>query len=308
MSKLTNVKGLPAALGKAMESDPYSAGDSDYTATSLLRPVQMRALEQRYREQLQEDVEDGLYRLYGQVAHGILERANMADLAEKRFFSVFVVNGKEFKVSAQLDTLALESGALTDFKFTTSWGFKEGEPPKAEWVAQLNIQLELLRRNGLDAKALQIVGLLRDWQISQAKSSDSYPQAPVAVVPIQMWSREQTVSFIELRIAEHEAAKMTPDQMLPECSFDERFAGKESWAVVKKGKGGKDRAISGGVQYSQELAETICAKNPGTRVQYRREDPCKRCENYCSVSEYCQQFKRLTANEQTDAEEKKDAV
>src|SRR4051812_9214798 len=98
MSKLTNVSGLPAALGKAMENDSYNSGDSDYTATSLLRPVQMKALEERYHDKLQEDVEDGLYRLYGQVAHGILERANMADLAEKRFFSVFTVNGKDFKV------------------------------------------------------------------------------------------------------------------------------------------------------------------------------------------------------------------
>src|SRR6185437_14380265 len=98
---------------------------------------------------------DGLYRLYGQVAHGILERANMADLAEKRLFITVEVNGVKYKVSAQFDTLAIAGEILSDFKFTTAWGFKKDTAPKADWVAQLNIQLECLRQNGLDAKKLQ---------------------------------------------------------------------------------------------------------------------------------------------------------
>ncbi len=308
MRGLTNISGLPDALIKAMENDPYSSGGSDYTATSLIKPVQIKALEDRHADKIQEDAEDGLYRLYGQVAHGILERANRIDLAEKRFFSTFTVGGKDFIVSAQLDTLSVTNETLSDFKFTTSWGFKKSSPPKADWIAQLNIQLELMRRNGLDAKKLQIIGLLRDWQIRDSKTNPDYPPAPVAVLEIPMWSRAQTCSFIEMRIAEHEKAKITPDQMLPECSFEDRYAGKESWAVVRNGKGGKSRAINGGVQFSQELAESICAKNPGTRVEYRREDPTKRCQFYCKSSEFCFQFKRLAANTQTDAEEKKDAV
>lgn len=302
--KLTNNSGLPDALVKALLNDTYNSGDSDYTATSLLKPVQLKALSERYHDQLEEEAEDGLYRLYGQVAHGILERANMLDLAEKRFFTV--ISNK--KVSAQLDTLSIADGILSDFKFTTSWGFKKDSPPKADWIAQLNIQLELLRRNGFDAKKLQIIGLLRDWQIREAKLNPNYPQSPVAVVEIPMWSREQTVSFIEMRIAEHETAKIMSDEVLPECSFEERFAGKEAWAVVKAGKGGKSRAIKNGVQFSQELAEIICADNPGTRVEYRRDDPFKRCENYCSVSKFCKQYQRLSAIKQADAEEIKDEV
>lgn len=301
--KLTNNSNLPEALLKAIENDPYDAGDSDYTATSLIRPVQMGALEDRYAEQITEDVEDGLYRLYGQVAHTILERANLTDLAERRFFGLFTVNGKDFKVSAQLDTLSVTNGTLSDFKFTTAWGFKKSSPPKFDWMAQLNIQLELMRRNGFDASKLQIIGLIRDWQIRDSKTNPDYPQAPVATHDIPIWSREQTVAFIEMRIAEHEKARLTPDQMLPECSFEERFAGKESWAVVRAGKGGKTRAINGGVQFSEELAQSICSSNPGTHVEHRREDPTKRCLFYCNVSQFCKQFQALSPTKQASEEE-----
>lgn len=282
MSQITNRSNLPAALIAAMKNDPYDKGDSDFTATSLIKPVRIAKLEKIHEHEISEDAEDGLYRLYGQVAHGILERANDLDLAEKRFFSKFTVNGKEYKVSAQLDTLSLTDGTLSDFKFTTSWGFKTNQPPKPEWVAQLNIQLELLRRNGLDAKSLQIIGLLRDWQHNSAKSDMFYPQAPVATMPIIIWPREQTVSFIKMRIAAH------VDSALPECDEGERWAKPATWAVIKRG--GK-RAISGGVQLSEEGAQLVCAENPGTFVQFRQGEST-RCENYCRVSEFCTQFQK----------------
>lgn len=294
--KLTNRTGLPDALVRAITNDSYDKGDSDYTATSLIKPARLTALEKRHEHEITEDVVDNLWRLYGQVAHGILERANAIDLAEKRLFSTFTVGGREYKVSAQLDTLSLADGMLSDFKFTTSFGFKEDKGPKPEYVAQLNIQLELLRRNGLDAKSLQIIGLLRDWQINQAKASPDYPQAPIAVVDIPMWSREQTVSYIEMRIAEHEAAKVE----LPECSSEERWARPDTWAVIKRG--GK-RAINGGVQFSQELAQEISSKNPGTDVHFRPGESV-RCESYCSVAQYCsiyQRTKNANANESESA-------
>lgn len=302
--KLTNNSGLPEALVKAMQNDSYDSAGSDYTATSLIKPIQIRALEERHAAEIEEEAESGLYRLYGQLAHGLIERANMADLAEKRFF--MEVAGK--KISAQIDTLSLKDGVLTDFKFTTAWGFHKGKPPKQDWIVQMNIQLELLRQNGLDASKLQIIGLLRDWQIRDSKEKSEYPQRPVAVMEIPVWAREQTIAYITMRVAEHEKAKFTPSEMLPECSFEERFAGKQSWAVVKNGKGGKSRAIPGGVQFSEEAAQKICESNPGTRIEYRREDPTKRCLYYCNVSQFCHQFKRLTAIKQAGAEEVKDEV
>lgn len=287
--KITNKSGLPDAIVRAMENDPYDSGNSDFTATGLLKPPRMTQLEKIYKDEIQEDAEDGLYRLYGQLVHVLLERANLDDLAERRFFSDFTVNGCVYKVSAQFDTLCLKNDTLTDYKFTTSWGFKKDSGPKPEWIAQLNIQLELLRRNGFDAKVLNIVGLLRDWQINMAKSDQNYPQSPVATHNIPIWTREQTVSFIEMRIAMHVSA----EEALPNCTDDDQWMREKTWAVVKNG--GK-RAINGGVQFSQDLAEAISAKTPGTHVEYR---PGKRtrCEDYCAAAPFCSQYQKTLKSE-----------
>src|SRR5690606_35269178 len=104
---------------------------------------------------------------------------------EKRFFAKIDVNGTFYKISGQTDSLSLTDDVLTDWKFVTAWKFKNGKANDPDWVAQLNMQLELLRQNGLNASKLQIVGLLRDWSKLEAKRAlesaapDSYPQNPV---------------------------------------------------------------------------------------------------------------------------------
>lgn len=279
-TKLTNKMGLPDAIVNAMMNDPYSKGNSDYSATELLKPARIRALTERHRHEIVEDVEDGLYRLYGQIIHGILERGNAKDLAEKRFFAEF---GSKI-ISAQLDTMTLdESGILSDFKFTTAWKFKKNSPPEPDWVAQLNIQAELLRRNGIYPKKLQIIGLIRDHSKLEAKRNPDYPDSPFSIVNIEMWSSEKTAAFIEMRIAEHEAAK----ENLPECAESDRWAKPNIYAVVKGA-----RAVSGGVQFSEKAAQEILEKTPGARLEFRPGENV-RCANYCAVSQFCTQYQNM---------------
>lgn len=215
---LTNKYNLPNAIMRAIANDSYNKGECDFSVTELLTPSRQWALKQEHEEELQEDVSDRLWSLYGQVAHLIVERANLKDLAEKRFF----MEVDEYTLSGQIDSLSIEDGILSDFKFTTVWGFMKGAPPKDEWVAQLNMQLELLRQNGLDANELRIVGLLRDYQISQIKKNPKYPKTPVAQHQIEMWSRETTLKFIRDRVRSH----LNALEDLPKCSASETWQGR----------------------------------------------------------------------------------
>ncbi len=288
---ITNKNNLPEAIVNAMRNDSYNRGDSDFTVTELLKPPRQRALQKYHADEITEDAEDLIYRLYGQIAHSILERANELDLSEKRFFADF----QGLKISGQIDTLSLRGGILSDFKFSTVWKFKQNAPPDPEYVAQLNMQLELLRQNGLDANKLQIIGLIRDYRKREAQANpDSYPSSPIVVMPIPMWSREEAVHFINRRILLHVNAASN----LPECTKDERWAKDDIYAVMK----GK-RAINGGLQSSQEQALQVQALNPGTRIEVRPAENV-RCSGYCSAAPFCAQFKKLTEI----TEEKQDAV
>lgn len=216
--KLTNNKNYPDAILKAISNDPYNKGECDFSVTELLKPPRQRALQIQHKDEIEEDVESRLYALYGQITHLILERANVKDLAEERLF------GKigEYTVSGQIDSLTIEEGTLLDFKFTTAWGFMKNRPPKPEYVAQLNMQLELLRQNGLDASKLEIIGLLRDHQKSKAKTDKNYPQEPIARQVIEIWPREQTVLFMQERIEAHKNA----EKELPKCNAEMTWGGR----------------------------------------------------------------------------------
>lgn len=218
--KLTNKYGYPQALERAIMADPYNRGDSEFSATSLLKPARISALEALHKDELTADIDERMFILYGQIVHVILERSGLAlgkAVVEKRFFGTI----DDVKISAQIDTLSLDAdGTLTDFKFTSVFGFKPYAPIKEEYVQQLNIQLELLRQNGLDAKKLQICGLLRDWRPGEAKKGN-YPNK-VATINIPIWPRDKTIKYISGRIKEHRAAV----NVLPDCSATDHWGWK----------------------------------------------------------------------------------
>lgn len=281
--KLTNKANLPEAIVKAIRNDGYTKGGADFSVTELLKPPRQRALTIKHKDEITEDVQDRLWALYGQVAHGILERANMNDLSEVRFFGDF----DGVTVSGQIDTLAIVDGVLSDFKFTTSWSFKSNQAAKPEWTAQLNMQLELLRMNGKDAKSLQIIGLLRDWSQGQAKKDPNYPQCPIMILPIEVWPREKTQSFIRERIKAHKDA----EKNLPLCSKEERWAQDDVWAVMKKGR---KTAVK---LYGSEIEARAHAESDSSLYVVFRPGKSNRCEGYCSAAPFCDQYKQETQNQ-----------
>lgn len=230
--KLTNKFGYPATIIKAIENDGYSKGDSEFSATGLIEPPRKRVLTARHKDELTEDADDGIFRLFGHLGHALVERAGtgLNTIAEKRFFGV--VAGA--KISAQIDSLSLESdGTLIDWKFTTVYGFKRGTAPKREWVAQLNIQNYLVGIHGYVAKSLKIWGVLRDWRPGEKEASErfgtpkerqgdrfhaGYPEK-LGFHDIPMYSKEAAEKFITQRIEAHRAA----DKELPLCSQDDNW-------------------------------------------------------------------------------------
>lgn len=279
--KLTNKLNLPDGLVRAIQNDPYPTGPkvkSDFSCTWLLKPARQAALIKKHRHEIEEDASDRIWSLLGQAAHEVCNRANQTELTEKRFYAKF----GEYVVSAQIDSLDLLGGVLSDYKVTTQYKAKPNAEPDPDFTAQLNIQAEILRQNGHTVNELRIIAILRDWSKNKARFDSDLPQQNVIVLPIPMWSPEQTRSFIEMRIAEHVAA----DTELPECSPNEMWAKPDVYAVMKG-----QRAIPGGVQYSEKTAMALCEKTPGARVEFRKGE-AMRCELYCNVSKFCDQYKK----------------
>lgn len=294
--KFTNRSGLPDALLRAISNDPYDKGDAEFSVTELLKPPRQAALQKAHAHELTEDAEERLWSLYGQIVHTILERANVNAIAEKRYFGMI----GDAKVSGQVDTLDLDGGVLSDWKFTTSWGFKPGREAKPEWVAQLNMQLELLRQNGHEAKTLQIIGLLRDHsKLEAARKPDEYPALPVVTLPIPLWEREKTIAFMKERVVLHRQAS----KELPECSDEDRWAKAPKFALMKKNQ---KKAVK--LYDRKSDADAHASTNPALLFVQTRPGEQTRCQFYCGAKAFCEQFKQLQQTKPVQAEDESEAV
>lgn len=287
--KYTNEFGLPDVYVRAVTDDRYSKGNSDFSVTGLLKPPRQAALQERYNDEIVVDVSTLNHIARGKGWHRVFEEyTNENEIAEKRFFADFKVNGRNYIISAQIDTLCLKSFALTDFKSTSSYKFKWDKcTDTTEWTAQLNMQLELLRRNNLDAKSLQIMAGLHDWSINKSREEDDYPKLSVYLVPIEMWPREKTTSFIETRILEHVLAKTS----LPECSKDERWADVTKWALMVKGRKKANKL------FTEKAACELALDYVKDSYMEERKGESKRCKNYCNVSKFCNQYQNILKGE-----------
>lgn len=291
---ITNRSGLPEALVKAVQNDPYNRGDCDYSVTGLLKPARMVALERIHKDDLEEDVADRIWALMGQLGHAVLERAGEG-VVEKRLFATR--NG--VRISGQLDLLHMQDLDVdgietyeksTDYKFTTAWSCKGG--PKEEWIQQTNLGLWLCQENGIRVKGLEIVAILRDWSKLDARRDWQYPQQQVKVFSLPVWPMAKTLAFLDGRIAEHEMAK----QALPECSPEERWEKPTVYAVMKDG-----RKTAVKLHDNEEQARLHAEQLGKGHAVTTRPGQSTRCEAYCSVAKWCSQFNSQQPKEQIAA-------
>lgn len=222
--KYTNKFDLPAAFVRAVVNDPYDKGASDYSATGLAVPPRAAALIKLHASELQVDVTSRVAAIIGQGAHSVAERAARPgiDICEERMFAKFTVDGAVYTISAQLDLYERDTCTLYDWKTTKAYAFskKAGSGKKPEWIEQLNVGAEILRRNGENPQALAIIAMLKDWSKREAGSA-GMPLSEVMKVDLPLWLPEKATSYIEEKIRAHVAAL----KELPLCTSKENWGG-----------------------------------------------------------------------------------
>lgn len=279
--KLTNKLNLPQAIVDAVSNDPYDKGDADISVTGLLQPPRIRVLNKKYKDEITEDAADLIYSLLGQSVHAVLERAdlNRADknhIVEKRFY----VNIDGVRVGGKMDSVYITSGLLQDYKLTSIWKVKDGAPE--EFIQQLNCYAYILRYNGVIVDNAQIVAILRDWSKGKALQEPELPQEQVVVLDVLLWTEQEQLAFLKERIAAHKLA----NKKLPECTAEERWAEPDKWAVMTKGakRSLKNHLNKGDAEQHAERVGGRVEARPGSN---------KRCEAWCNVSQFCEQWQNL---------------
>ena len=298
--KITNRHNLPETFCKAVEFQDSTRKGIDLkldhiSVTRLIESPRIRMLSLRHWNELQEDVTDRLWSLFGQGIHAILAWGSDPEtvITEQRLYANVKNN---WKLSGQFDALDVNEKRITDYKVTSVYGVANGVKP--EWERQLNLLRLLAIHHGYEVENLEVCVILRDWQSSQALRDPNYPQIPVLRLSVPVWAIEDTRRYLEERVRLHQEAAY--GDTLPECSPEDRWEKPTAYAVMKPTRKTAIRVLS-----NQREAEALAAKTDGAYVQVRPGEAI-RCARYCAVAKFCDQYQRELAARRsvvTDIEE-----
>jgi|TARA_R110000803_G_scaffold128617_1_gene196067 hypothetical protein len=290
--KLTNKKNLPQVFVNLVQRDEYTKKGSRLSITEAIGSARISLLKNLHKNQLVEDVVDRYYAIMGTMMHKVLEVGideSDTTISEERLYTEV----KGWTLSGAIDVQQIEDDGviIQDYKYVGVYSVIMGEQPKPDWVKQLNSYAYMVRKaKGLKVKKLEIIAIFRDHKANNYQQKEDYPDAPIQVIDIPLWSEEEQDKFVEGRVLEHQKAVLAhmEGKELPLCSKDDTWAKDDKYAVMKKKR---VRALK--VYDNKEEAEKALKDNDHDDyyIEERKSEPI-RCLNYCNVSKYCSQFKK----------------
>ena len=219
--KLTNVHKIPETFVNVLKRPTYSKGKANLSATQLLNSPKIVALTKKFEDELEQDVSDMVWSIFGTAIHGVLEHGKDDNhIVEERLHAE--VGGWNISGAVDLQIVTGENViSIRDYKTTSTWAVMN---EKIEWEQQLNIYAWLVERNKrVVVDSLGIVAIIRDWSRRDAAKNEDYPQAPVKELPIKLWpykEREEFIEELEELMAEQAEQEASPEESA-EASVEE---------------------------------------------------------------------------------------
>lgn len=354
--KITNKYNLPETLVQAVSLDTHIL-KGDISVTTLIDAPKIRYLRKQNKLDLEQDVSEMIWSLFGTAVHHILERANVVEVRKKAFMEVisvlkeyharyvsnvpdpgeteeealqcervmrwlikfmfkwfpelesrydyeitYVYEAEGWKISGTVDLYDKIDKILYDYKTCSTYVYINPESRK-KWNQQQNCYAHFLRSKGVEVSAIKIVAIFKDWSGPKAFSEVNYPKRNVLTIDIPMYRHDLMEKWIAHRVKLHQRADAGD---VIDCTGEERWANKDMYLVMKEDG---QRAIKGGVHDDEQVALRYARDQQPFHKKplyvKTRKGLWRRCEAYCTVSRYCDQFKTYK-NEIKDVEEESD--
>ena len=295
--KITNNFGMPQPFVDFAINDKYSKGKADISVTSLIDSPKIRLMKDKYDDQIEVDAVDMVWALFGTAVHSVLEKSKQSDdiITEERLYKE--VDG--WVLSGAIDRqefVSNDDGSRTvniiDYKVTSVWSVIYGKP---EWENQLNCYAYLASKTNVGS--LKICAILRDWNRRDAEKKEDYPKAPIVFVDIPLWDKSKTEEYIKDRIRIHQEAQISFDlnEDVGLCSDEDMWKKNDTWAVKKKGQKSAIRVLDSEEEANNYIdwhneTDQVYTKKTDLEIEFRSGE-YTRCGNYCSVADFCNQYK-----------------
>ena len=283
--KLTNKYNLPQTFVNVLNRPTYTKGKAHLSATEIINSPRIVQLRKMHWDNLEEDVSDKVWAIFGTAIHAVLELGkDDHHIIEQRLHA----NVDGWDISGAIDLQRLEDDGIivADYKTTGAWAVMN---EKSDWEQQLNIYAWLVEKvKKVPVKKVEIIAIIRDWNRRDAQTREGYPEAPIKVIDVPLWSFEKREDFIKERIHLHSNALFAAEtsETLPECSPSEMWEKPTMWAVRKIGN---KRATT--VCLTEDQADAkIEELGKGYEIEVRPGERT-RCANFCQVRDFCEQWK-----------------
>jgi hypothetical protein len=283
--KLTNKFNIPQTFVNVLERPTYTKGKAHLSVTQLINSPKIVALTQKFDADLEQDVSDMVWSIFGTAIHGVLEHGKDENhIVEERLHAT--LDG--WRISGAIDLQIKDDAGLSirDYKTTSAWGVMN---EKVEWEQQLNIYawlVETVKKTPIID--IGIVAIIRDWSRRDAAKNENYPPAPVKEIPIRLWTYEEQTTYIKHRIGLHSACEfaMETEEDLPPCTPDEMWERPTTWAIKKVG-GVRAKSVH---DTEESMLKALEIAGPAYEIEVRPGSRI-RCESFCPVNTYCQQWR-----------------
>jgi hypothetical protein len=289
--KITNKYNLPQTIVNVLARPTYTKGKAHLSVTEAMSSPRIVQLRKRHWDDLEEDVADKVWAIFGTAIHSVLEQGKDEDhIIEQRIHTT--VDGWNISGAVDLQRVEEDGIIVSDYKTTSAWAVMN---EKSDWEQQLNIYAWLIEKvKQKPVKKIEIVAIIRDWSRRDSQVKANYPEAPIKVIDIKLWPFQQREDFITERVHLHAQAHMLVemDEALPECTPEEMWEKQTTWALRKVGN---IRAKS--LHDTQEAAQNALeAAGKGFEVEVRLGERT-RCANFCQVSGMCDQYQTYLSNQ-----------
>lgn len=272
---------IPNKFKKVLLGDTYKK-NTKYSVTQILKEPRPVILENRHIHKIKPEVEDKLWSFFGSAWHDVMEKAeDDTSLIEERL--------KYGNISGKFDHYDSTLKAIYDFKFTSVWTVVYGTHD--EWQKQLSIYAWLLKYYGFDVEAIANTVIMRDWKKSEYERGRYKIPKPYATIQHDILTEIDGMpigEYLDYRARLFDGYEDTPDDELPLCSEEFRWAKPDTFAIYKNKNKNAKRVVDS-EEEAKEYIEWLDDDKNSYRIEKREGDKYKRCE-YCPIKDYCNQY------------------
>jgi len=280
--KITNKTGLPQSF-VSMAQEEYELPVNEYRVTSLLKGIRETVLEKRHSTEIEQDVSDMIWLLFGTAVHSVLEHQDEGKDEFKETRLKLPIGDRV--LSGQFDLYNAATKTITDYKTCSVWKVVFGD--YTDWKRQMLIYAYMLRDAGFEVQQGEIIAMMKDHSKRDAKVKQDYPQLPVRKITFHFTEQDfsDIEQFLKDKFVEIAKVEELPDSELPVCTLEERFNSGNKYAVMKKSRKTALRVLD-----SAEAADEWKEQNGGDYIELRPGED-KKCKDYCSACEFCSYYK-----------------